>query len=472
MRAMMLRVLLLLLAGIGVAGCAVGPDYERPALELPDTWRVAPENAVALANAAWWEQLGDPVLDELIATALAENLDTRIAAARVAQFAGALQATRAGFMPQLGYGVGADRARSSELLLPGGADPYSTQYRAALSASWQLDLFGRLRRESEAAQARVYASEQGRRGVLLTVTAGVAAGYLALRALDRQLEIARATAANYERTLSLFELRHREGVISRLEVAQVESQYQLAAAAIPLLEGQIAAQENLLSVLTGRSPGPVSRGLALAELSLPEVPAALPAALLEQRPDVLQAEQNLVAANADIGAARAAYFPDITLTGALGQASTVLGDLLDSAARSWSVGANVAGPLFTGGAVAGRVAVAEGAREEALLGYQAAVLNALREVNDGLAGVEATDANTAALARRVATLREYASLARMRFDAGSASYLDVLVADNELFSAELAEVAARQAQYANMVGLYRAMGGGWAARETPASNAD
>src|SRR6056297_688788 len=141
----------LLLAGLGLAGCAVGPDYERPALDLPDDWRVAPESAVALANAAWWEQLGDPVLDDLIATALVENLDTRIAAARVAQFAGALQATRAGFMPQLGYGAGADRARSSEFLLPGGADPYSTQYRAALSASWQLDLFGRLRRESEAA---------------------------------------------------------------------------------------------------------------------------------------------------------------------------------------------------------------------------------------------------------------------------------------------------------------------------------
>lgn len=463
---------LLLLAGMWVAGCAVGPDYERPALELPDTWRVAPENAVALANIAWWEQLGDPVLDELIATALAENLDTRIAAARVAQFAGALQATRAGFMPQLGYGVGADRARSSEFLLPGGADPYSTQYRAALNASWQLDLFGRLQRESEAAQARVYASEQGRRGVLLTVTASVAAGYLALRALDRQLEISLATAANYERTLALFELRHREGVISRLEVAQVESQYQQAAAAIPLLEGRIAAQENLVSVLMGRPPGPIPRGLALAELRLPEVPAALPAALLEQRPDVLQAEQNLVAANADIGVARAAYFPDITLTGALGQASSALGDLLDSAARSWSVGATVSGPLFTGGAIAGRVAIAEGAREEALLGYRAAVLNALREVNDGLAGVAATGANTAALARRAETLREFAGLARMRFDAGAASYLDVLIADNELFSAELAEVAAQQDQYANMVALYRAMGGGWAAHEAPGEALD
>jgi len=460
---------LLLVAAMSLAGCAVGPDYERPELELPADWRVEPETAAQLANAAWWEQLGDPVLDELIASALAENLDMRIAAARVAQFGGALRATRAGFMPQLGYGAGADRARSSEFLLPGGADPYSTQYRAALSARWQLDLFGRVRRQSEAAQARVYASEQGRRGVMVTTTASVAAGYVTLRALDRQLEIAEATTENYERTLELFRLRHEQGVISRLEVAQVESQYQQAAAAVPLLEGQIAAQENLLSILMGRPPGPVPRGLALAELDLPAVPAALPAALLEQRPDVLQAEQDLVAANADVGAARSLYFPDISLTGALGQVSNVLDELLDSAARSWSVGAEVGGPIFTGGAIAGQVDVAEGAREEALLRYRAAVLDALREVNDELAGVSAARANTAALARRAATLREYAELARMRFEAGAASYLDVLYADTELFAAELAEVSARQAQYVNMVALYRAMGGGWAAREPPDS---
>ena len=460
---------LLLVAAMSLAGCAVGPDYERPELELPADWRVEPETAAQLANAAWWEQLGDPVLDELIASALAENLDMRIAAARVAQFGGALRATRAGFMPQLGYGAGADRARSSEFLLPGGADPYSTQYRAALSARWQLDLFGRVRRQSEAAQARVYASEQGRRGVMVTTTASVAAGYVTLRALDRQLEIAEATTENYERTLELFRLRHEQGVISRLEVAQVESQYQQAAAAVPLLEGQIAAQENLLSILMGRPPGPVPRGLALAELDLPAVPAALPAALLEQRPDVLQAEQDLVAANADVGAARSLYFPDISLTGALGQVSNVLDELLDSAARSWSVGGEVSGPIFTGGAIAGQVDVAEGVREEALLRYRAAVLDALREVNDELAGVSAARTNTAALARRASTLREYANLARMRFEAGAASYLDVLYADTELFAAELAEVSARQAQYVNMVALYRAMGGGWAAREPPDS---
>lgn len=444
-----------------LGACAVGPDYERPALDLPEGWRVVHAEAVELANAGWWTQLGDPVLDQLIDTALAQNLEVQIAAARVERFTAALQASRSRLMPQLGYGVGAERSRASELLLPAGADPYSTQYNAALSASWQLDLFGRVRRESEAAQARVYASREGQRGVMLSLTASVAAAYVSLRALDRQLEIARGTAANYQGTLEIFRLRHQHGVVSRLEVAQVESQYQQAAAAIPLIEGQVAAQENLLSILLGQPPGPVPRGAALAELVVPPVPALLPSALLARRPDLLQAEQNLIAANADVGAARAAYFPEISLTGVLGQASAALGDLADGAARTWRAGAAVAAPLFTGGAVRAQVAVTEAAREEALLGYAAAVLEALREVNDALAGVDATADNYAALVRRADALRDYARLGRMRFDAGAASFLDVLFADNELFAAELAVVAARRAQQDNMITLYRALGGGW-----------
>ena len=460
------RALAIAVLAAALSACAVGPDYERPALPLPEDWRVMPAEAAELANAEWWTQLGDPVLDELIATALAQNLDVRQAAARVERFSAGLQAARAGLMPQLGYGIGAERSRGSELLLPAGADPYSTQYQAALSASWQLDLFGRVRRESEAAQARVYASQQAQQGVILSLTASVASAYVGLRSLDRQLEIARATAANYEGTLEIFRLRHREGVVSGLEVAQIDSQYQQAAATIPLLEGQVATQENLLSILLGEVPGAIPRGRALAELAIPPVPAALPSTLLERRPDVLQAEQDLVAANADVGAAKAQYFPEISLTGALGQVSAALGDLTDSAARSWSAGAAIAGPLFTGGAVDAQVAAAEAAREEALLGYEATVLGALQEVNDALAGVAATAGNYAALARRADALREYSRLARMRFDAGAADFIEVLYADNELFAAELAAVAARQAQQVNMITLYRALGGGWNGLET------
>jgi multidrug efflux system outer membrane protein len=455
------RAAVLIVAGMLAAACAVGPDYQRPEVELPADWRVPAGEAGELANTRWWMQFSDPVLDELIATALAENLDARIAAARVAQFAGALEATRSGLLPQISYGGGAGRSRSSEFLLPAGADPYTTQYQAALGASWQLDLFGRLRRESEAAQARVYASEQGRRGVLLSVVSSVAVSYLTLRALDEQLEISQATATNYAETLDIFQLRHEHGVVSRLEVAQIESQYEQARAVIPVLEGQIAAQEHLLSILLGRHPGPIVRGRALAELSVPAVPAALPATLLEQRPDIVQAEQDLVAANADVGAARALYYPDITLTGAFGQLSTAAGDLLESAARTWAVDAAVSGPIFTGGGIAGRVASAEAARESAELGYRTAILNALREVNDALVGARTSAENHAALARRVAALQEYARLARMRFDGGAAGYLEVLFADNELFAAELAAVTASGARYTSLVDVYKAMGGGW-----------
>lgn len=451
----------LIVMGLLVAGCAVGPDYERPDVDLPQDWRVAAGEADDLANSRWWTRFDDPVLDELIATALAENLDIRLAAARVAQFAGALETTRSRLLPQVGYGVGAGRTRSSEFLLPAGADPYSTQYQAAIGASWQLDLFGRLRRESEAAQARVYASEQGRRGVILSVVSSVAVTYITLRALDQQLEISRATAESYQQTLHIFELRHQHGVVSRLEVAQIESQHQQALAVIPTLEGQIATQEHLLSILLGRHPGAIDRGRALAELSVPAVPAALPAALLEQRPDIVQAEQDLVAANADVGAARALYYPDFTITGTLGQLSTAAGDLLESAARTWAIDAAIAGPIFTGGAISGRVASAEAAREGAMLAYRLAILNALREVNDALAGTRASADNYAALQRRAAALQEYARLARMRFDGGAASYLEVLFADNELFAAELAAVAANQARYTSLVEVYKAMGGGW-----------
>ena len=455
------RAAALIVAGMLAAGCAVGPDYARPEVDLPADWRVPAGEAGELANTHWWTQFSDPVLDELIATALAENLDVRIAAARVAQFAGALEATRSQLFPQISYGGGAGRARSSEFLLPAGADPYTSQYQAALGASWQLDLFGRVRRESEAAQARVYASEQGRRGVILSVVSSVAASYITLRALDEQLEISQATAANYKETLGIFQLRHQHGVVSRLEVAQIESQYEQARAVMPVLAEQIAAQEHLLSILLGRHPGPIVRGRALAELSVPAVPAALPAALLEQRPDIVQAEQDLVAANADLGAARALYYPDITLTGALGQLSTAAGDLLESAARTWAVDAAVSGPIFTGGGVAGRVASAEAAREGAELGYRTAILNALREVNDALVGVRTSAENHAALARRVAALQEYARLARMRFDGGAAGFLEVLYAENELFAAELAAVAASGTRYASLVEVYKAMGGGW-----------
>jgi multidrug efflux system outer membrane protein len=455
-----------LLAAALAAGCAVGPDYERPALESPERWRIDYPQAAEVANTRWWEQFGDPVLDELIGIALRENRDLVVAAARVDQFLGQLTATRSQFYPQFGYGLDASRNRASRVGQPPlapGADPYYSLYQGALSASWQVDLFGRVRRQSEAAQAQVYASEQGRRGVVLSLVTAVAASYIGLRALDRQLEIARATAKNYGDTQRIFELRFGGGAVSELEVRQVESQTQQALAAIPALELQVAAQENLISVLLGRHAGAIARGRTIDELAAPAIPGELPATLLERRPDILQAEQALVAATANIGVARSLYYPTFSLTGVLGSVSTALEDFLSTAATTASIAAGVSGPIFTFGAIGGQVSTAEAAQREALAAYQATILQALREANDALVGAVKKREEAEAQAKRVAALRAYAQLSRLRFDNGYAGYLEVLYAENELFSAELTAVRAQAERYSQIVAVYQALGGGWVA---------
>jgi multidrug efflux system outer membrane protein len=458
-----MRKLALLLTLI-LSGCLLGPNYERPQTDAPAQWRVDYPAAADTANTKWWEQFGDPTLNQLIEEALRQNLDVRAAAARVDQFIGALATTRAQFYPQVGYGFDASRNRATErgpTPLPQGTDPYYDLYQGALSAAWQIDLFGRVRRQSEAAQAQVYASEQGRRGVILSLVASVAASYVALRALDRQLEISRATAENYLGTKQIFDLRFKGGFVSQVEVSQVESQYQQALAAIPSLEQQIAAQENLISVLLGRNPGPIPRGRTIDELAAPSIPGDLPSTLLERRPDILQAEQNLVAANANIGVARSLYFPDFSLTGLLGSISTAFGDFLSGPAKAWTVAGSVAGPIFTFGAVEGQVHTAEAAQREALALYQQAILNAFRETNDALVGSVKKRDEAEAQGKRVVALREYAQLSRAKFENGYASYLEVLYAENELFGAELSAVRSHAERYAQLIGVYKAIGGGW-----------
>jgi multidrug efflux system outer membrane protein len=453
-----------LLASCLLVGCAVGPDYIRPQTDAPAQWRIDYPKAADVANTKWWSEFGDPALDQLIEQALRENRDVRIAAARVDEFVGQLTSTRAQFYPQIGYSFDASRNRASEVGQPplaAGADPYYTLYQGALSAQWQIDLFGRVRRQSEAAQAQVYASEQGRRGVILSLVTSVATSYIALRALDRQLEIARATAENYAGTKHIFDLRYKGGVVSQVEVAQVESQYQQALAAIPSLEQQIAAQENLISVLLGRNPGPIPRGKTIEALAPPGIPSDLPSALLERRPDILQAEQTLAVANANIGVARSLYFPTLSLTGLLGSVSTAFGDFLTGPAAAWTAAAGLAGPIFTFGAIEGQVQSAEAFEREALASYQQVIFNAFRETNDALVGAVKKRDEAEAQTRRVAALREYARLSRLKFDNGYAGYLEVLYAENELFGAELASVRTQAERYAQIVNVYKAFGGGW-----------
>jgi len=451
-------------AGALLSACAVGPDYKRPEIEAPKEWRIDYPQAAEVANTKWWEQFGDPVLNELVETALRENLDLQAAAARVDQFLGALTTTRSQFFPQFGYSGEASRNRASRVgptPIPPGLSPDYSLYQANLNASWQIDLFGRVRRQSEAAQAQVYASEQGRRGVILSLVTSAANGYVFLRALDRQLEIARATAKNYADTKQLFQLRFTGGVVSEVELSQIESQYQTALAAIPSLELQIVTQENLIAVLLGRNPGPIPRGKSVDELVPPAVPAGLPSELLERRPDILQAEQNLVAVNASIGVAKSLYFPSISITGLFGSVSTAAGNFLSGPAQTWSIGANLAGPIFTFGGISGQVRTAEAAQQEAMLSYRSTILNAFRETNDALVGAQKKREEADAQARRVRALRDYARLSRLRFDNGTASYIEVLYAENELFNAELVAVNTLAERYTQLINVYKAMGGGW-----------
>jgi outer membrane protein, multidrug efflux system len=447
-----------------LAGCTVGPDWTQPRVDTPPGWRIEYKEAVELANTRWWEAFGDPALDNLVADALRENRDLVQAAARVDQFLGALRATRSQFYPQLNYSGDASRNRLSlngTTQLPAGADRNFSLYEAALGASWQIDLFGRVRRQAESAQAQVYASEQGRRGVVLSVVSAVTTAYIALRGADRQLEIARATEQNYARSLDLFERRHQAGTVSELERSQVESQYRQAQAAVPALERQVQQQENLLSVLIGRNPGPIPRGRGVEALLDPAIPAALPSSLLERRPDVLQAEQGLRAANANIGAAKALYFPAISLTGIFGLQSTSLDNFSRSSSTTGSITASITGPIFTFGAVEGQVATAEAARREALAFYENVVFNAFRDTNDALAGVQTRRQEYDALARRAQALRTYARLSQAKYEGGQTSYIEVLYAQNELFAAELNAISSLTQRYAELINLYKALGGGW-----------
>ena len=447
-----------------LAGCLMGPDYRRPPVVTPGTFQYAAKDAADTADTQWWTQFRDPVLDQLIAEGLAHNSNIAIAVANVEQAAALLTQSRSPLFPQLGYAATGERQRSLEpafaSLLRNYPNP-STAYEAALSASWEIDLWGRIRRQSEAALANLLATDEARRGVILSLVASVANSYLQLRGLDAQLQVARKTLSTYGESVRLFELQFKYGQVSKMNVVQAQSQYESAAAQIPLLESQIAQNQNALAVLIGRDPGPIARGKSVDELALPPVPAGLPSALLEQRPDLLQAEQALVAANAQIGAARALYFPVISLTGAFGGASSELSNLFKGSARVWNYSGSLVGPIFTFGAVSGQVAQAEAGQKAALLNYQLAIRNAFADVDNALVANQKLQEQLAAQQRLVVALTEYARLARLQYDGGYTGYSTVLQAEQTLFPAELNLASLRASLFASAVNIYKAMGGGW-----------
>ena len=456
----MRKTLLATLVSLLVAGCMVGPDYVRPPVDAPTAWRLTEPDAKHLANTAWWEQFGDPVLNDLVATALRENKDLMIATARIDEFAGKYGFVRSGLFPQVGAGYEVSRQRNSAV--PGTVDPVTyNSYSAVLNAGWEIDIWGRIRRQTEAANAQLLASEEGRNGVVLSLVGSVAGAYINLRNLDRQLEIARATAKSRGESYDLFKLRFEGGVISLLELSQNKSQYEEALASMPPLEKAVAQQENGLSVLLGRNPGPIARGKDIDQLMLPAIPAGLPSELLERRPDIRRAEQDLIAANALIGAARAAYFPTISLTGLFGYASPSLSSLFDGPSKVWQYGAPITMPIFTAGAIAGQVQAAEAVQQQALFAYQKAIQEAFREVDDSLVSQDRTREQLLAQRRQVEALQQYASTARLRYDNGYTSFIEVLDAERSLFNVQLQYTQTHQVQLQAMINLYLAMGGGW-----------
>jgi multidrug efflux system outer membrane protein len=461
-----LRILTLFTVTIALHGCMMGPDYKRPEVDTPQSWRFEDREAKEVANTVWWEQFKDPALNELIQTALKQNMDIKIAAARVEQFAGQYGTTRAALFPQIGAGGLYGRQRISELTGPvtledSGGNPTFNSSQLFLNAAWEIDLWGKLRRATEAARAELLSTEEARRSVILTLVTSVANSYVNLCALDKQLEITKLAAKNYKDGYEIFKLRFQYGIVSEVEVSQAKSQYEQALSNIPFFEKLIAQQENALSTLLGQNPGPIRRGKTLDDLVLPAVPAGLPSDILTNRPDIRQAEQILIAANANIGVAKALYFPTISLTGLLGWASNDLDDLFKGPAKTWGWAAPVAMPIFTAGAIAGQVQSAEAVQQQALFTYQQSIQTAFREVDDGLVDQKRTREQLDARGQQVGSLRDYARLAWLRYENGYTSYLEVLDAQTRLYDAELIQTRTQETLFLALVSIYKAMGGGW-----------
>ncbi len=449
------------LAAVALAGCTVGPRYQRPPIDAPAATRgeAGPATPASLADQAWWDVFRDDALKGLIAQALANGYDVRLAAARVEEAranAGIVGAER---FPSVQLSADWTHGRQSQFSATPGAE--GSVFEVNLGLSWEADLWGRIRRLNEAALAQYLATEEARRGVFLTLASDVATSYFQIRELDEELAIARRTTGAFQETFDLFDRRLRGGTASGLETASAAASLASTAAVIPDLERQIVAEENHLALLLGRNPGPVPRGVALADQFLPpDVPPGIPSDLLRRRPDLREAEQNLVAANAQVGAAQADFFPRISLTGAFGGVAPEVGQLFSSG-RAWSVGPGVLAPVFQGQLIQNRYRAAVARWNEAKVQYEQSVTNAFGEVSTALVAYQKLADVERERAREVAAYRDAVRLSTSRYTAGLSSYLEVLQAQQQLFPAELQLAQARFSRLSTLVQLYRALGGGW-----------
>jgi multidrug efflux system outer membrane protein len=458
--------LFLLSAALLLSGCTVGPNYKRPTVAVPGSYRgtisdeAAQTKLAALGDQKWWDVFQDDQLRTLIRTALTQNYDSRIAASRVLEAQAQLGITRADQFPSVGAGAGISDTRNSQSKFLPAFETSTGQVN--VSAAWELDFWGKYRRSTEAARASLVASEWARREVLSTLVANVASAYFQLRALDLELVISKRTLSSRQESLRLTRILADGGSTTLLDVRQAEQLVFTASAEIPVLEQQIEQQENFLSILLGQNPGDIPRGQPLTEQRQPpEVPPGLPSSLLERRPDIQQAEAQLVAANAEIGVARAAYFPQISLNGADGFQSSALTNLFTGPAGAWSFGASLAQPIFTGGRLRSQVRLAEARQQTAVLSYQQSIQGAFRGVSDGLVAYRKTREFRTQQELLFRSAEDAARLSHLRYNGGVTGYLEVLTNETNAFSTELGLVQAQLNELLAVVQLYQALGGGW-----------
>ncbi len=458
-----------------LTGCAVGPNYKRPAVNVPVTYRQPAEDttatppattapgqtaAASLGDEKWWEVFKDKELQSLIREALKNNYDVRIAATRVLQSQAQLGITRADQLPSVSAGGDITSQQSAK----GGPIPSFEITRGQLNASaaWNLDFWGKYRRATEAARANLLANQWAQKEVISTLVAGVAIDYFVLRQLDLELEISKRTLNSRQDSLQLTQTLEQHGINSLLDVRQSEQLVYTAATEIPDFERQIALEENAISILLGRNPGDIPRGLKLTEQPhAPEVPAGVPSSLLERRPDILQAEASLVAANAQIGVARAAYFPQIALTGTAGYESPALTNLFTGPAGIWNLASSFTQPIFQGGRLKSNLRLAEAQRDQILLTYQQTIQGAFRDVSNALVAYRKDQEFRKQQEHLVEAAQDAARLSEVRFKAGTTDYLEVLTNNTNYFSAELGLAQAQGNELTALVQLYQALGGGW-----------
>jgi outer membrane protein, multidrug efflux system len=447
-----------------VEGCNVGPKYRTPVVPVPDEWRVPASLSESLGNEKWWELLKDPVLQKLVRTALAQNTNIRLAAAEVAQAQAQVMATRSAEFPQ----VSADPSVTGERLASGisGASSSKSQtlglYSLPGTVSYAVDFWGEYRRATEEARDSLLATEQARRNVIIGVVSSVAQDYFQLRTLDLELRQTQASVSAYRASLNLTETLFQGGATSELDVKQAQTALDTALAEVPSLNQQIGQEEDALSILLGQNPAAIPRGLGIAQQPLPpSVPAGLPSQLLERRPDVLEAAENLASEYAAVGVAKAKFFPQLALTGSGGVESTELSQIISVPALMWTAAAGFATPIFTGGLLRGNLNVAKAEQQQALITYQSTVLTAFQEVNDALIAYLRTRQQLAAQEALVNAEQGALDLADLRYQGGVDTYLNVLTAEESLFTGQITVATDRGAVLTALVQLYQALGGGW-----------